>query len=268
MPMNSWIATAVLTPARIIPAPLDKGAPQTARASLVPLLLPIAVAVVAAAVALPESAAAEQVIAKQVVPLSANAVCDGWSANRLLGHKVRSKSGQHLGTVRNIVLANDGSIAALVVEGPASSSTPEFVIRIPRERLDITQLPDRIIAELGAGPQPQYGLFSGDAGVPTLPTEFTVRDIIGDYARLQTGKGYGYVSDVVFSPAGQMLAVLVIRDLHYGSGTVAFGFPETTTARWNPDASYYGLPYITADQANVAAVPTRRANGAACLGQT
>jgi sporulation protein YlmC with PRC-barrel domain len=234
---------------------------------MVPLLLPIATAIIATAVILPPSVGAQQVSPKQAVPLSADAVCDGWSAKRLLDHHVRSKTGQDLGMVRNIVLANDGNIVAVVVEGSASSSTPEFVIRIPRERLDITQLPNRIVADFAPGPQSQFGLFSGKAGVPTLPTEFTVREVIGDYARLQTGQGYGYVSDVVFSPAGHMQAVLVIRDSRYGGGTVAFGFPGTT-GRWNPEASYYGLPYVTGDHANAAGVSIRRNNGAACLGQT
>ena len=75
--------------------------------------------------------------------------------------------------------------------------------------------------------------------------------LIGDYARLQTGQGYGYVTDLVFSPAGKMMAVLVARDRQAGGGTIAFPYPDKME-NWSPAMSYYGLPYITAEQANQA----------------
>jgi hypothetical protein len=70
---------------------------------------------------------------------------------------------------------------------------------------------------------------------------------------LQTGLAFGYVSDIIFSPDANMLAVLVLRDATAGRGLYAFGFPGTT-GRWDPSAGYYGLPYVTTDQANAAAI--------------
>jgi hypothetical protein len=76
-----------------------------------------------------------------------------------------------------------------------------------------------------------------------------VTELLGDYARLKTGQGYGHVEDVVFSQQGRMLAVLIARDAAAGSGTYAFKYPGQT-GRWDAKMSYYGLPYVTPDQAN------------------
>jgi hypothetical protein len=47
--------------------------------------------------------------------------------------------------------------------------------------------------------------------------------------------------------------VLVIRGGEAGGGTLAFGFPGST-GPWDPEAGYYGLPYVTVAQADAAAV--------------
>jgi hypothetical protein len=46
-----------------------------------------------------------------------------------------------------------------------------------------------------------------------------------------------------------MMAVLVARDKQAGGGTIAFTYPDRM-GKWSPAMSYYGLPYITAEQAN------------------
>ena len=58
----------------------------------------------------------------------------------------------------------------------------------------------------------------------------------------------GLVKDVVFSQQGRMLAVLVARDSAQGGGTIAFPYPGQT-GRWSPSASYFGLPFVTGEQA-------------------
>lgn len=77
--------------------------------------------------------------------------------------------------------------------------------------------------------------------------------MIGDYTRLQAGQGYGYVSDLVFSQDGKLLDVLVSRGASAGGGTYAFSYPDDT-GKWSPGMSYYGLPYVTGDQATRAGV--------------
>jgi sporulation protein YlmC with PRC-barrel domain len=173
---------------------------------------------------------------------------DGVRASQLLGSNVVSKTGQHLGKIRNIVLADDGTVRGFIAEQTGDGVRPEFMFRLPWKQVVLPIRPGNLVADLD--PSHMFGLFplakdDHDNRKPDLP----VTEIIGDYARLQTGRGYGYVNDVVLTPEGRMLAVLVTRDTAEGGGTFAFSYPGRT-GRWSPDWSYYGLAFITSDQAN------------------
>jgi hypothetical protein len=189
---------------------------------------------------------------RQVVPLTEQQLYVGWRASSILGQIIRSStSSGNLGIVRNIAISSQGEISALVVE---SNDEPEFVLRIPWQRIDKTRLPNALFADLLNGRDRGLGLFAKADG---SPDEFRVTAVIGDNARLQPGLTYGYVSDVIFTRDGKLLAVLVTRDAPGGGGTFAFGFPGTT-GRWDPNASYYGLPYITSQHATDAAIRVDR----------
>lgn len=175
----------------------------------------------------------------------------GIRASSLLESRVFSKKGEHLGQVRNIVLADDGSVKAVIAEQPGIGITPEFVFRLPWDSVVQPVRPGALIADLSDARSHQFGLFAQEP--KKEGAEFLVSEVIGDYARLQTGLGYGYVKDIVLAPRGHMVAVLVARDTRMGAGTVAFPYPGRT-GRWSPDMSYYGLPFVTAEQANDAAV--------------
>jgi hypothetical protein len=189
----------------------------------------------------------------QTNPLTADDLYRGWRASGLIGQPVLSKSQQNLGLVRNLVLADSGQVESLLIEGKGAAGLPEFVFRIPWQRVDTGSLPKRIIADIASGELPEYGLFPGKQGAAELPGEFRASQVIGDIARLQAGQGYGYVSDLAFSRDGKLLALVITRDAAGRGGTYAFRYPGTT-GRWDPRMSYYGLPYITKEQATQAAI--------------
>ncbi|ANW00884.1 PRC-barrel domain-containing protein [Bradyrhizobium icense] len=189
----------------------------------------------------------------QIVPLSAEELYRGWRASKVLGKQVNSVAGASLGTTRNLIVGPDGQIRAVVVEGNKRGQSREFMFRVPWLRLELSRLPGRVTADIDADHDPVYGIFRNDD--QHVLGEFAVTEIIGDYARLQAGQGYGYVSDAVFTRAGNLIAVLITRDSRSGGGTYAFGFPERPVERWNAGASYFGLPYATAEHADAAAIP-------------
>ncbi|WP_456639663.1 PRC-barrel domain-containing protein [Bradyrhizobium sp. USDA 10063] len=170
----------------------------------------------------------------------------------MLGKRITSAAGNNLGTVRNLILGKDGQITAVIVEGDPSTPLREFMFRIPWQHVEAAKLPGRLIADINPAGHPLYGIFGNDG--QQFPEEFAVTEVTGDYARLQAGQGYGYVSDAVFTRAGDLIAVLITRDSKAGGGTYAFGFPEHPVERWNAGATYYGLPYATAEHADAAAI--------------
>lgn len=181
----------------------------------------------------------------------ANTVYDGYRASRLLGSAVFSLKGEYLGAVRNVIMADDGQIISLLVEGLRTKNEPEFISRIPFERVLRPLHQGAIVADFSDLRSREYGLFIEPGAGRAEPHEFSISKVIGDYARLQAGQGYGYVSDLVFDHGGKLAAVVISRDAAAGGGTYAFPYPGQT-GRWSPRLSYYGLPYVTADQANKA----------------
>ena len=194
--------------------------------------------------------------------LTLEAVYKGWRSRELIGQKVFGKDRREIGVVRDLIMDADGRLAALVIEGGGVVGLPEAVYRIPWSNVNLTSGEEGVFVDLSSGQRPQYGLFPGTEGVATLPREFRLTEVIGDYARLQTGYGFGYVNDVVLSQEGRTIAVLVSRDAQAGGGTFAFAFPGTT-GLWDPGLSYYGLPFVTEDQAREAGlrVEVKRVRG-------
>ncbi|MBJ6126995.1 PRC-barrel domain-containing protein [Microvirga splendida] len=183
--------------------------------------------------------------------LAPDALYEGWRSQQLIGQKALRRNGEEVGTIRDLIIDADGRLAAVLVTGGGASNVPDFLYRIPWSEVDLTPGREGIATELLDGKRPQYTLFPGTDNVPTLPREFRLTEVLGDYARLQTGYGYGYVTDAVFDMSGRLIAVLVSRDAASGGGTFAFAFPGTV-GRWDPGASYYGLPFITDSQAEAA----------------
>lgn len=181
----------------------------------------------------------------------ANTVYDGYRASRLLGSAVFSLKGEYLGAVRNLIMADNGQIVSLLVEGFRTRNEPEFISRIPFERVLRPLHQGALVADFSDLRSREYGLFTEPGNAQAEPHEFSISKIIGDYARLQAGQGYGYVSDLVFDHGGKLAAVVISREAAAGGGTYAFPYPGQT-GRWSPKLSYYGLPYVTADQADKA----------------
>ena len=192
-------------------------------------------------------------VANQTPLLTEEVLYAGWRASTLLGRQVTSSEGELLGTIRNLSLGQDGKIEFLLIEAHARDGEPDYVFRIPFETVDKGRLPFVVSANIKPE-RMRESLFAGETGTPS---RFPVSAVIGDHARLRAGHGYGYVSDVVFNREGEMLAILVTRDRLSGGGLYAFAFPGHT-GRWNPRDSYYGLPFVTPDQATAAGVRVDR----------
>ena len=184
----------------------------------------------------------------QVSQLAPDALYEGWRSQQLIGQQALRRSGDGIGIVRDLIIDADGRLAAALIAGGGMLSPPDALYRIPWSEVDLTPGRKDIVVAISEDEKSRYALFPGTEGVQTLPREFRLTEVLGDYARLQTGYGYGYITDAVFSQDGRLIAVLISRDAASGGGTFAFPFPGTV-GRWDPGASYYGLPFITDSQA-------------------
>jgi hypothetical protein len=200
----------------------------------------------------------------QVSQLAPDALYEGWRSQQLIGQHAHRRSGEEIGVIRDLIIDAGGRLAAVLIAGGGTLNIPDALYRVPWNEVDLTSGRKGIAIDLSDGKRPHYALFPGTEGVLTLPREFRLTEVLGDYARLQTGYGYGYVTDAVFNADGRLIAVLISRDAASGGGTFAFPFPGTV-GRWDPGASYYGLPFITDSQAQAAGLridPKRFKNAA------
>lgn len=177
---------------------------------------------------------------------------EGVRATELLAAQVVSKSGLQLGQVRNVELSEDGEVTAVIAEQAGIGTIQEFVFRLPWRHVVKPIRRGRVVADLAEPQSNKFPLFPKLDTAQDAASTFLVSQVVGDYVRLQTGRGYGYVNDVVISADGRMLAVLVARGAP-NRGTFAFPYPGHA-GRWNAAMSYYGLPYVTDDQADEAGV--------------
>jgi hypothetical protein len=200
----------------------------------------------------------------QVSQLAPDSLYDGWRSQQLIGQQAQRRSGDGVGIVRDLIIDADGRLAAVLIAGGGKLSIPDALYRLPWNEVDLTPGQEGIGVNISEDEKARYALFPGTEGVQTLPREFRLTEVLGDYARLQTGYGYGYVTDAVISRDGRLIAVLISRDAASGGGTFAFPFPGTV-GRWDPGASYYGLPFITDSQAQAAGlrIDPKRFNNAA-----
>ena len=211
----------------------------------------VTTALTTAALSQAANPAVQPALEGQVSQLAPDRFYEGWCSQQLIGQQALRGGGDAVGIIRDLIVDADGRLAAVLVAGGGALDIPDALYRIPWTEIDLTPGQKGVTIDLSAGKMPHYVLFPGTEGVSTLPREFRLTEVLGDYARLQTGYGYGYVTDVVFDRSGRLIAVLISRDAASGGGTFAFPFPGTV-GPWDPGASYYGLPFITDSQAQAA----------------
>lgn len=191
--------------------------------------------------------------ADKVNLIGSDVLYKGWRAAALLDEDVYGPKGEQLGEVENILVGPDGKITALVVVGGGFLGIGDAAFRVSWNKVDMTAAQDGIKVSLTEERAEDLGLFDGPNWVATGPREWRVSELIGDYARLRNGLGFGYVTDIVFSREGQLMATLVNRDVAYGAGL--YGYPYYGWGYgWYPTLDYYALPYDNPELA--AAAPT------------
>lgn len=181
-------------------------------------------------------------------PVSAEALHKGIRASRLMDQDVRGPDGNQLGEVQDIFVDADGQATAIVVEGGGFLGIGDAAFRVKWSDVDLTPGRDGVRIPTTENKAERRGLFDGPETIATGPREFRLSELIGDYARLRGGMGYGRVSDVVLSREGKVLGVVVARDIGWGGGLYGYPFYGYGYG-FDPGNNYYALPFGTAEEA-------------------
>jgi hypothetical protein len=153
---------------------------------------------------------------------------DRWSAAEMLNAPVRTKTGEPVGHVADLIVGDDGKAHTLVVELGPLFDVHEKYIGVPwpdvalAQELAYVQIPE---AQLRSG---AYTLFNRTSSEPpglAGSREWRVRGLLGDFAALLDVPRYGIVEDVLFSRAGAAKAVVVARGNGVWGSSGAFAYP-------------------------------------------
>jgi sporulation protein YlmC with PRC-barrel domain len=175
----------------------------------------------------------------------------GVRASRIMSQEVFGGDGNELGDVQDIFVGRDGRVSAIVVEAGGFLDIGDAAFRMPWNEVNLTPGAAGIQVKMTEETASSYGLFDGPETLLTGTREYRLSELIGDYARLSNGAGFGRVSDVVIGPDGRISGVLVTRDIGWGGG--AYGYPYYGYGYgFDPGNDYYGLPHATTDAAALA----------------
>ena len=176
--------------------------------------------------------------------VSAQVIYSGWSAHQLIGQDVYGSNGtgNDLGEIQDLVLDPNGQVKSIVVNGGGFLDIGDSTFRIPWSDVNLTPGKDNVAVSVSEQQAENRGWYDQPEAVSTGPHEFRANQLIGEYARINNGRGFGYVSDIIFNKNGKAMAVLIDRDLAYGGGT--YGYPFYGPANgWWPGSDRYVLPF-------------------------
>lgn len=215
------------------------------RRSLPAVLAPFLVAAGLLQFALPERPALAQgsEAASGTVDLRAwdtSNLYDGWSGEALLGEPVYGTGGQVLGEISDLVIAADGSMQRVVVDGGGLVDRDAARVAVPWNAVKRVGSAG-IDVPVAQGNLDGHGLYPevGEAALPD--SSFRLREMIGDRVTAD-GAVFGSIRDVIFDRYDRIAAIIVVP----GAGSAAPGGPIAFP--YNPDyfekqASSYASPY-------------------------
>lgn len=189
----------------------------------------------------------------------------GFRAEQLLEAKVFSPQENEIGEMENIVLDQKNQIVTLIAEVGGMWDSGDRHVAIPWDEVEFFEAGIKVPVRQDS--VEEYDLFTNitideayiykqemervstvEEDVATGPRTWKISDILDDYASLKEGKGYGYITDALFSSNGIMQAIIINpSDVESGKGGPRaypfYGYSEG----WRPGDSHYLLPYSKED---------------------
>ncbi|MCG7601225.1 PRC-barrel domain-containing protein [Halomonas sp. McH1-25] len=194
-------------------------------------------------------------------------------ASGLMGTDAIGQNGDDIGDITNAVLNEQDKIIAIIAEVGGFWDIGDTHVIVPWEQVQLSEQGVQI--PVNEDNIEQYQLYGEDSvvkkqafqqkaaiaeGAETGQRTWKLSELINDYSNLQSGAGYGYVDNAVFSKDGKLLAVLVMSSGNYGPGTMAYPFYGYSYG-WQPGFSSYQLPYSEQDVSEMTAFDFEQFNG-------
>ncbi|MBN1240980.1 MAG: PRC-barrel domain-containing protein, partial [Gammaproteobacteria bacterium] len=181
----------------------------------------------------------------------------GWSAEELMNADVIGENGEDIGSVENLIIDEQGQIAALIAQVGGFIDIGDTHIAVPWNEVDVrnadeVQIPvreDNIDNYTGINDdyftQVDVGdLQRVDDDVVSSTGFWKASELLDDDVVLQDGDRYGYVTDLIFNEQGNLESVVInSANPSFGYGYYAYPWYGPGFGAWDPGLGYYTLPY-------------------------
>lgn len=170
-------------------------------------------------------------------PLDLPALYSGWLASDLIGRPVYS-GGEQVGAVQDIIVGPGGNINALSVQQGGLGPFGEQLFRVGWNELRAGR--DGVVLHNAEA----LSATKYEQSVPVGAGEYRVSNVRGDWTRIPIegcSLRHGELNDVVFDPAGNILAIVEKRATALGGGNFAYPFADYSQG-WRRLYGMFDLP--------------------------
>lgn len=189
----------------------------------------------------------------------------GFRADTLLDIAVYNPDGEEIGTVENAILDRDNRIMALIAQVGGLWDIGDTHVAVPWNEVELTD--NGVVVPIREENVDDYGLFDEsyliqqDLDQPTQveddlytgPQTWKLSDLLNDFANIDDGEGYGYVTDVLFSEQGKLQALVIDPSQEkYGAGPYAYPFYGYERG-WQPGLPSYEISLPSEDASQLPA---------------
>jgi len=191
-----------------------------------------------------------------------DAVYEGWYADSVVNRPIYGPHGDEIGAVKNLLLNPSGQIVAVIAEVGGFFEIGDTHVTIPWR--DIERRGGKVYSPITAETAENYGMFAEEyytkedighiQGVEdffeTGPYIWKATSLLDDYVVLEDEEPFGYVTDVVFSDGGKLIAVVAAESRRDIDGRGVFAFPWDNR-EWRPQFDHFTLRHTKEDIARL-----------------
>lgn len=193
----------------------------------------------------------------------------------LLGTDAIGENGDDIGDIANAVLDEQNRIIAVIAEVGGFWDIADTHVIVPWDQVELSEDGVRIpVNEDNIDDYDLYGEGSAvtqetfqqkgavEEGAETGERSWKLTELLNDYSNLQSGAGYGYVDNAVFSEQGELLAILVMSSgaTTGRGGATAYPFHGFSYG-WYPGMTSYELPYSEEEVSEMTAFDYQQFDG-------
>ncbi len=171
---------------------------------------------------------------------------DGWLGSSLIGKPVLGEQDKRIGTVRNIIVNDEETIQSVLVSpgGTLQRTAPFWV---PWKDVELSPNLDQVRTPVGPDTVGRYSVFANaPLDVAVMAGSYRVTELVDTFATFAGREGYGLVEDLVFSPEGKLIGLVVQPGK--GADPARYSLPYDETY-YDRAVGLWRFPFSTADLA-------------------